>query len=338
MNLNQILILTLSLIVFVGCSFSHKPPKKPYSAYPLAPRPDYADRQNWSSLPDKDDFADLNPEGVSPEAQATAAADVFFIHPTTFPGGLAWNADAGDRELNAKTDERAVKHQASIFNHSCRVFVPRYRQMALGGFFTEDTASKEQALALAYNDIRRAFRYYLEHYNQGRPIVIAGHSQGALHGIQLLKDYFDGQPLQNQLVAAYLLGWPLPEGSYESIPVCDSPEQNGCLVSWCSWKKGFVPKSIDTYYKDAIVVNPLTWRANNSFAPDSLHDGFLTGNFKNIKANSLDTQAHKGILWVSNPFPVLGAAVKNYHVGDFNLFWVDIRKNVARRVANFNQR
>ena len=90
----------------------------------------------------KDDFADKTPafleknNQLENSNQAEAPVDVFFVHPTTFMGGLAWNADPKDVELNAKTDEYAVKNQASIFNGSGRLYAPRYRQMSFGGFFT----------------------------------------------------------------------------------------------------------------------------------------------------------------------------------------------------------
>lgn len=36
----------------------------------------------------------------------------------------------------------------------------------------------EGCLELAYEDIKCAFEYYMENYNDGRPIVVAGFSQG----------------------------------------------------------------------------------------------------------------------------------------------------------------
>ncbi|MEO0472717.1 MAG: DUF3089 domain-containing protein [Bacteroidota bacterium] len=330
--MRQISMFLAAALLLAACSI-RKSPKKPFSAYEPSPVPDYSLSTAWSALPGKDDYADRVPPEVSPEAQATAAADVFFIHPTTFMGGLAWNANVKDRELNAKTDERAIKHQASAFNASGRVFAPRYRQMAFGGFFSDDTVSEKLALKLAYQDVRSAFQYYLDHHNQGRPIVIASHSQGSIHGIQLIKEFFDGKALQEQLVAAYLLGWPFPAQAFESVPVCDAPDQTACVIGWCSWRDGVIPKEFDSYYKGAVVVNPLSWRADNKRVAESQHDGFLKGNFKSIKRQSLYAEAHDGILWVKNPLPL--APVKNYHIGDVNLFWLDIRENVAERVAAF---
>ncbi len=329
---NTLLLALTSLIL--SCNSSRIPPKHAFADYETAPQPDYAQAICWSCLPEKADFADDTPPGIA-SGQDTAKVDVFFIHPTTFMGGLAWNAYVGDQELNAKTDERAVHHQASVFNGACRVYVPRYRQMAFGGFFTEDTLSKIQALDQAYADVKASFQYYLEHFNQGRPIVIAGHSQGSLHGIRLVQELFDGTALQSQLVAAYLPGWPIPVETFSSLPVCQTPEATGCVVSWCTWKEGIEPQNLHTFYQDAVVVNPLSWTTDTQLVPKTQHQGFLAGNYKTIRSQAIETQRHEGILWASNPLPIIGANVKNYHVGDYNLFWIDVRENVNLRVRTY---
>ncbi|MEL6591957.1 MAG: DUF3089 domain-containing protein, partial [Bacteroidota bacterium] len=264
-------------------------------------------------------------------------ADVFYIHPTTFMGGLAWNASVLDKELNASTDERAVRHQASIFNGVAKVYAPRYRQMAFGGFFTEDTASKRKALELAYEDVKSAFEYYLEHYNQGRPFFIASHSQGSMHAIRLTREYLDGGTFGERLVAAYILGWPFQADTFQSIPVCNDPRQTGCVMGWCTFREGYEPGNLNTFYQDAVVVNPLNWKADGTPATAEEHDGFLKGNYKSFKKEALSVRQHQGILWTSNPIPVLGATVKNYHVGDFNLFWLDVRENAAERLEAYLQ-
>ncbi|MEM7659655.1 MAG: DUF3089 domain-containing protein [Bacteroidota bacterium] len=324
------------LLLLLSCQFAcsrRAAPKQPFSTYPISPAPDYSHPSAWSCLPDKEDFADGTPAGTNPEAQATASVDVFFIHPTTFNRKKAWNASVLDQETNAKTDEWAIKHQASIFNASGKVYAPRYRQMVFRGFFGEDSLSRQQALDLAYQDVRRAFEVYLDQYNQGRPILIAGHSQGTVHGIRLLKEFFDGQPLSEQLVAAYLPGWPITERNFGDLPFCERPEQTGCVVSWASWKTGAEPEGMDTYYRDAVVVNPITWQLDTTLAPKSAHKGYLSIRYKKLRPQHVDAQVYQGILWVSSPFRI--SPTKNYHVGDFNLFWEDVRQNVALRVEEY---
>ncbi len=157
--------------------------------------PDYSRPDAWAALPFREDAADKTP-GSLKDRQAEARADVFYIYPTIYVGrGKLWNADVYDEQMNRKIDSSAIKYQASLFNGVGRVFSPRYRQAHLRAFYTDaDNEDAREALKLAYADVVKAFTYYLEHYNQGRPIIIAGHSQGALMSMWLLRDFFDGKP------------------------------------------------------------------------------------------------------------------------------------------------
>ena len=87
-------------------------------------------------------------------------------------------------------DKKPVRYQASVFNRSCRVYAPRYRQ-AIVRVFKEESKDGKKALDLAYRDVKRAFQYYLDHYNQNRDFIIASHSQGTLHCTRLLKEMID---------------------------------------------------------------------------------------------------------------------------------------------------
>lgn len=322
-------LMLFSLIVLSSCEV--EPITSTFDPEAVPSAPDYAARANWSCLPDQDDFADRTPPMIElEERQAEAEADVFFIHPTTFMESQSWNADIQDESLNHGTDSRAIKHQASLFNAAGRVYAPRYRQMVYSGFFSEDKASMKQAGEVAYADVKAAFEYYLNNWNQGRPIIIAGHSQGSLHGMHLLKEYVDGTELQARLVAAYLPGWPITTDFYEHIPVSNAPDQVGCVSTWCTFKEGYEPDNLDTWYKDAIVTNPVNWKSDGTPAVEEEHDGFLMENYKKIYSNAVNTQAHEGILWMSNP--ILFLSYKNYHVGDYNLFWLDVRENAVTRV------
>jgi alpha-beta hydrolase superfamily lysophospholipase len=73
--------------------------------------------------------------------------------------------------------------------------------------WTKKLPTARPPVDLAYADVKAAFQYYLAHYNEGRPIIIAGHSQGTAHATRLLHEFFEHDPkLRRQLVAAYLIG------------------------------------------------------------------------------------------------------------------------------------
>ena len=331
------LMVFMAICTLYSCAGRLAVPENSFGEEAAPSRPDYRQSQFWSSLPELRDSADLTPPGASPENQSQAQADVFFIYPTIFDGGSAWNADLGNTELNERVDRTTIRHQGSVFNGSCRVFAPRYRQMVLGGFYAKteaDNESKEKALDLAYADVKQAFQYYLETYNEGRPIVIASHSQGSRHGVKLIQEFFDGTALQDQLVAAYLLGWPIRPGEFKELPVCEGPTQNECIIAWATWKKNTRFKGDrKKFYEGVIAVNPLTWQTDPAFVPASQHEGMLKGDYKTFKRQFSGVEIQNGVLWVKNPVAPIPA--KNYHIADVNYFWLDIRANVAERVENF---
>ena len=166
---------------------------------------------------------------------------MFFLYPTSFLDKdfqSGWNARIDDEIINRKTDQTAVLYQASIFNSAGRVFAPRYRQANYYCYFTHDTAAALAAFDLAYTDIKAAFQYYLDHYNNGRPIIIASHSQGTTRKT-IDARIFRWQTLTKQLVAAYLAGMPVQPDWFSDIPACTSPGQTGCFCSWRTFKKGY---------------------------------------------------------------------------------------------------
>jgi hypothetical protein len=205
----------------------------------------YEDLNNWAAHPWKTDPSDSIPDPLKKNYYKDSLVDVFFIHPTTYTQKrfADWNASLDDAALNKKTDESSILYQASVFNESNRVFAPRYRQAHIKSFFIDENISNAY-FDIAYSDIKDAFQFYLDHYNNGRPIIIAGHSQGTKHAGRLLKEFFDGKPLQAKLVCAYLIGMPVPENYFSEINPCKDSSATGCFVSWRTFKKGYIPTEI----------------------------------------------------------------------------------------------
>jgi hypothetical protein len=298
--------------------------------------PDYSNLDFWASHPWKKDPADSIPASIKDRTQ-DSLVDVFFIHPTTYTKNKkGWNADINDAFLNAKTDYSTILYQASVFNQHCRLFAPRYRQAHLLAFFTDD---KEAAGAFdtAYADLKKAFEYYLAHYNNNRPIIIAGHSQGALMAKRLLKEFFDGKPLQQKLVAAYILGWPVQQHYFVKIPVCDSATQTGCFCSWRTLRTNYIPEYIKTEKNPAVVTNPLSWTTTGEYISRDKNMGSILRNLNKVYPATTDAQIHKGVLWVSKPrFPGgVFFVIRNYHIADINLFYMNLRQNVEDRIRAY---
>ncbi len=335
-------LLSFGFAFFLFQSCASKKPVTSFSQGKTPSAPDYANLKYWASHPDKIDPADSIPKGTNlKNEQAQADVDVFFLHPTTYVykrGNDGWNGDVNSENLNQKTDMGTILYQASIFNGVGRIYAPRYRQAHFESFFTEDKASAKQAFDVAYSDLKTSFQYYLTHWNNGRPIIIAAHSQGTLHAKQLIKDFFEGQNLKNRLVVAYLIGMPIKKDFFQTIPLCETPDQTGCYCSWRTYKKGYEPPFPSG---DSIaVVNPLTWKSEKEEAAKSCHQGCVILGFSPTPINLIGAQIHNGILWVDKP-QFRGSLLfrtQNYHVGDFNLFYFNVREDVKRRVGLFWKR
>jgi len=305
--------------------------------------PKYNNQDFWAASPFKYDTSDSIPEFLSGEKR-DIRADLFFIHPTSFfaeGDSVALNASLSDREVNQTTDYRSILFQATAFNGSCRVFAPRYRQANMKAFYIMGTPEAKKAFDLAYQDVKKSFQWYLKEWNQGRPIVIASHSQGTLHAIRLVKEFFDGRPLAEKLVCAYLIGYPVYPESFRKLPVGEAPGQTGCYVSWRSYLKGEFPKKTDAEKMIPVCVNPLTWTTSANPANAGLHRGIMLG-FDAVFPNTVETviEPGTGILWIDPKVPIEGAkgTPKNLHTYDINLFWMNIRENVRERIEAWYNR
>ena len=302
---------------------------------PVPEAPDYTRQQAWIAFPGVKDSSDLTPQGVEPVAVDQGPADVFWVYPTLWYKRTAWNADLRNEKLNQDIRTGSIKYQSSVFNAAGRIFSPYYRQMAMGGFFCKDTADTRKALDLAYGDVKAAFEYYLQHYNNGRPVIIAGHSQGALHATRLVREYVGGKALQQQLVAAYLIGYPFQAKDLGGVPVCANARQTGCATGWYTWRKGAIPEGIDGFYRNAVIVNPITWTSDTLPTDPALHQGMVLRNFRTTEPGKISTSIYRTILWCDNPIP--GSTVKNYHIGDVNIFWMNIRSNSLLRLEAWQE-
>ncbi len=330
--------LFFSLLLFNSSCGNYLIPQTEYGALPVPAAPDYSDESNWAALPQRKDKADRTPEKHLKDEQDNAEVDVFYLHPTTYSGDEGkenWNGALDDKKINRKTDKGAILFQASVFNGAGKVYAPRYRQAHYHAYFSKNKEAAKRAFALAYEDVKAAFDYYLQHYNKGRPFILAGHSQGTNHAERLLKEYFDGKPLQKKLVAAYLVGMPIKKDAFKNIKVCETPEETNCFCTWRSYLKDYYP-SYHKYERNVVVTNPIIWTVEPTYAEKSLNEGTILRKFKKgFKKGITDAQVHKGLLWINKP-KFFGSAFirfKNYHIADYNLFYANIRKNAQLRAS-----
>lgn len=320
------------LIISLACAQNRNSQAGPNTG----PSPDYSDLRYWAASPFKDDNSDKIPVFLKDEIRDTRA-DVFFIHPTSYFGEektSPWNADLRDTTVNNNTDNLSILYQATVFNGSCRIFAPRYRQGNMEAFYVFNIPEAKAAFDLAYQDVKNAFQYYLKHDNKKNPIIIASHSQGSLHAIRLLQEFFDGKPLQKQLVCAYVVGYQIKKDAFKTIPAGTKADQTGCFVGWRSYVKGEIPDRIKAEKGNSVCVNPLTWTTSEQWASSDLHKGIMFG-FDSIVPHTVSAgiEPSSKILWIETPVKLEEKkSIKDYHRYDYNLFWMNIRQNIKQRI------
>lgn len=330
------------IMVFSLTSCSLTKPTRAFETYEKPKAPEYSDLAFWAAHPEKIDSADVIPDSDLQYGQESAVADVFFLHPTTYNGARGenqWNAPLDDKELNLETDRATIRNQATIFNACYKIYAPRYRQAHYKSYFTKRTKDAEKAFELAYQDVKNAFLYYLKNENNGRPVVIAGHSQGSTHAISLLREFFDGKDLSHQLVAAYIPGMLVRESHFDNITECSDSSETHCICTWRTLKEGHYPKDIERYTADdAMVVNPLSWSTNVLSISKEKNPGSVMLNFYDgLIYNSAGAKISGGFLWTAKP-EFKGSfwlMTRNYHQGDFNLYYKSVRDNACHRLDEF---
>lgn len=335
----------LSQLAFVpGSAFS--------AAAPVASGA-YADPALWIARGNSDahDPARWQPRGAGPPAPVKAA--VFFVHPTSHYDRSHWNAALSDAAVNARA-ETFVRGLASPFAGASELWAPRYRQATFGAFIAKK-ADGQRALDLAYGDVLAAFDAFVAAVDPKAPLVLVGHSQGALHLLRLLHDRAYGQPLARRIAAAYVIGWPvsmthdLPQ---TGLHACAGPDDSGCLLSWQSYAEPADPSLMQEAYahfpgldgqarggSPMLCTNPLTGTPDSA-APASANLGTLMPD-ANLSGAALVAGmvparcSPQGFLLIG-PAPELGPFVlpgNNYHIYDIPLFWGNIRADFARRVT-----
>lgn len=327
------------------------------------PAPDYADPDSWAALPSRVGPEDMRPAGIDdPDIQGSAPVDVFFVHPTGYLRGETWTFNMDPDTATEENTRWMLANQASAYNGCCNVYAPRYRQASIYAYLRGDDV-REAVLGFAYKDVARAFDHFLEHMSEGRPFVLASHSQGTHHTARLLEEKIDGTPLAQRLVAAYIIGGGIARARFDGmhdVSVCADAEDLHCAVHWDTWSEA----AIDGDFADQagnVCVNPLSWQPDGGPADRMQHTGAvpvsgefqiaLLGEdaakgvvFEPLQApmpRMLEAQCRGGVLFITDQTETDfgstggGFGAGNYHGLDYPVFHMDIRENAKRRVARY---
>ncbi len=326
-----------------------------YAESEKAPDPVYSAPAGWIAHPAlKTDPARFAPAGFRPAPKPPAA--VFFVAPTGYLGRDRWNAPLDDQTTNDRLDI-FVRSQASVFNGIGEIWSPRYRQATFGAFLTA-APDAQRAIDFAYADVLRAFETFVAAQPANRPIILAGHSQGSLHLLRLLKERVAGQPIAARIVAAYIGGWPVSTTAdipALGLPGCRSAGEAGCILSWQSFAEPADPTLLLQVYDASpgyagvprkgtamLCSNPLT--GNEGDAADARRNlGALVPDGSLAKATLEPRRVparcdERGLLLVGPPPEDFGSYVlpgNNYHVYDYAMFWANLRADAEARLSGW---
>jgi hypothetical protein len=323
----------------------------------------YADPGMWYSRPGMGaaDPARYLPTGATAPAERGDYA-VFFVHPTSYirpaiGADAPWNAPLGDDEAEARA-RLFLRGMASPFAAADEIWAPKYRQAVFGAFLT-DKPEAQQALDLAYRDVAQAFDFFVATVDKDEPIVLAGHSQGALMVLRLLREKIVGTPLEKRIAMVYPIGWPVSVAHdlpALGLPACATPDQAGCIATWSSFAEPADPSQLLERFTATpgfdgeprgtgaiLCTNPITGTLNGTAtAEQNLGTLKPASDFSSgeIVAGAVPARCvpETGLLMIGDP-PDLGPGVlpgNNYHVYDIPLFWTNLRADVARRLAAWN--
>jgi hypothetical protein len=300
---------------------------------------DYSKSDNWLALPSSE--------------EAKKEVDVFFLYPTSWRANGAYPiADINNAEMR-KWANYYLKTRASAFDTG-NIFAPYYRQMD-AAFALSQKSGVESAMKFPKTDVVAAFDYYIKHYNNGRPFILAGHSQGSLMIRELLIDYMKQHPdVYDRMVAAYVIGIPMIKEDYAAHPhikPAQSADDIGVVISYNTEAPvvdGINPLSVPS----AVTINPISWRTTDerASAEDNLGSIIVKddGSFKNaahIADAKINPQRGTIICTTVNPeeFSSEGASrdyfpVGVFHENDIPLYYYNLKQNAQNRVKRFFER
>lgn len=344
-----LLLLLSALVAYRNVIFqSLQDPGVPFQTYDKPPAPDYMRSQAWLSRPDvtADSFL------------ATSPGDAFVVVPGVYRGGKHWVLPV-DVERRRERLQRIVRpNYVAPYGHAGRLFAPYYRHAAMYSYMT-NREDAQRAREFAYNDVKRAFQQFLIDSPPERPIILAGHGQGADHIVRLLIDFFQG-PLKGRLAVAYVIDHPLPaslfDGPLSQLAPCEAADDVGCIAAFGT----FMPsdsKNAERFSTRAssfngrrympingaatLCINPLLWTRGEDYAVPRLHKGGLAGeglepdNLPPPLAKQTGAQCQDGLLLVDKPRSLslrrpwgLGA---RFWTLPSNLFFEDLRQNARLR-------
>lgn len=328
-------IILLFLLVLWGCGAQDSNSRVPVAGEEIVPS-NYAKEKNWMLLEEK---------GQKP-------VDVFYLYPTSWA-----RKDKKDYPVSTIQDKNMRKRarsvaasQARVFDMAGNLYAPYYRQVEAA--FILDRDQEEQTAyygGVPKTDAIAAFDYYIKHYNQGRPFLLVGHSQGAVMVKEILFDYMDKNPeVYKRMVAAYVIGYSVTEQELQEHPYlkfAEGPDDTGVIISYNTEAPGMTEKN-PTVLPGAICINPISWTRDETPASASENAGSLIkveGREQKLEGFAdarIDKERGTVICSTVDPAVYHSSDVGHFPLGifhrfDFRFYYYNLKENAQERVERF---
>jgi hypothetical protein len=304
----------------------------------------YSDATHWMVIP----------------SSTNKPVDVFYLYPTSYQkqSDSSPNICAVDDPIMVKYSKLAFARQATAFETVGNIYAPYYRQADAGYTLTLPQAEQEEVVGgIPTADATAAFTYYIEHYNNGRPFILAGHSQGSNVLLYLLSGYLKDHPdVYKRMAAAYAIGYSVtPEylAGNPHLKFAAGPDDIGVIISYNTQAPVIGGKN-PVVLPNALAINPITWTTGETPASAAQNLGSIALNqdgspvlgddgtpapVRNFADATVDKA--KGVI-ICSTAPVDKLAPGNavfpkgvYHSFDYPFYYFDIRANAAERVEKF---
>jgi len=307
--------------------------------------PDYSNSANWLALP-------------SAKA-AKKKVDVFFLYPTVYQqsSSSAPMVCAINNPQMQSGAKAAFSRTATAFAPMANIYAPYYQQAAIQVLTLPLDQQQSIVGGMPTSDAIAAFDYFIKHYNNGRPFILAGHSQGSNIMINLMAQYMKKNPdVYKRMIASYVPGYSItPQylAQNKELKFATGANDTGVIVSYNTTSPA--PQMADpVVLPGAMVINPITWTRSEVPATATQNLGGIAvgsngyavldtqGNPQKV-LNYADAQINtaKGTLICSTANPntldpgnsLVAAGI--YHNYDYPFYYFDIRANAANRIARY---
>lgn len=280
--------------------------------------PDYTDTTMWHiALNEKDKGADVFFVVSTWEFDWYTADSVISHHADT------WNPT--HRENMNIEISKIAKYMADGNNF----YSPYYRHITLDSWATlnEDTINR-RFHDVAFVDIKKAFDHFQKNFNQGRPFVLAGFSQGGKAVVELIK--IMPEAMRERMVAAYVLGYKVTPTDVEQAPWLIAAQDSidtGVIICYNSVSDvKYVQPVISA--PNVMCINPVNWHTDDT--PAILQDTItvtVSPEHKVLVLEGFDDSNLTNILNFLN--------VGDYHSIEPWVYSECLHKNIKQRIEAF---